>query len=100
MCMGFEGVLIEIEGTGITRTGLLRVGQRDFAIGLACVPEAMVGDVVIAHSGQGVRVVASDGDDVGEGSGVRLESESLIDSRRVGVTHLVDIEHGSVQHSG
>jgi len=97
--MGFEGVLVEIEGVGITRTGLLQVGQRDFAIGLACVPEATVGDVVIAHSGQGVRVVASDGDDVGERSGVRLEAESLIDSRRVGMAHLVDVERSSVQRT-
>lgn len=58
MCIGFEGVLVEAEGSGVVRIGLLRVGAREYRIGLACVPEAQVGDRIIAHSGQAVRVVA------------------------------------------
>jgi len=56
MCVGFEGELISAVGDGVVRTGVLRVDGRDYEIGLACVPEAEVGDTVVAHSGQAVRV--------------------------------------------
>ena len=59
MCIGFEGRLIEAEGDGLTRSGVLQVGDRRYEIGLTFVPEAVVGDTVIAHTGQAVRVVPS-----------------------------------------
>jgi hypothetical protein len=40
---------------------VLRVADRDYEIGLACVPEAGLGDTVIAHSGQAVRVAEPTG---------------------------------------
>lgn len=59
MCLGYEGTLIETSGDGVARHGVLVVGDRRFEIGLAFVPDAREGDRVIAHSGQGVRVVTS-----------------------------------------
>lgn len=100
MCVGFEGVLTEVEGLGIVRTGVLLVEGRAYTIGLACVPDARVGDTVIAHSGQAVRVAASDGDGVIERPGVDLESEPLVDERGIGVAHLVDIQRRPVQLTG
>ncbi len=100
MCVGYEGILVEAEGQGIVRTGVLRVGNREHVIGLACVPEAEVGDRVIAHSGHAVRVVDSQSLDVGERSGVRLESEALVDEGGAGMAHLVDLQGGSVETSG
>jgi hydrogenase maturation factor len=99
MCVGFEGVLTEVEGSGIVRTGVLLVGDRAYTIGLACVPEAVAGDIVIAHSGQAVRVVSSDGDGVAERPGVGLESEPLVDQRGVGVADLVDVQRSPIESS-
>ena len=62
MCIGFEGELISTAGEGVTRSGILRVDDRDHEIGLAFVPEAQIGDRLIVHSGLGIRVV-------GEGEG-------------------------------
>lgn len=67
MCVGFEGVLIAAEGFGITRTGVVLVADREYTIGLACVPDARLGDQLIAHSGQAVRVVTLRGDAGSEG---------------------------------
>ena len=97
MCVGFEGVLTEVEGSGIVRTGVLLVGGRDYTIGLACVPDALVGDVVISHSGQAVRVVSSDGDGVAERPREGLESEPFVDESGVGMAPLVDIQSGPVE---
>ncbi len=65
MCLGFEGVLVGVNGVGVIRSGVLRVADRDYEIGLSFVPDAKVGDRLIAHSGQGVRVIG-----VAEDSGV------------------------------
>jgi hydrogenase maturation factor len=59
MCLGYEGTLAAVEGDGVTRRGVLVVGDRRFDIGLGFVPDAEVGDMILAHSGQGVRVVSS-----------------------------------------
>jgi hydrogenase maturation factor len=59
MCLGYEGTLEAITGTGVTRRGILVIDDRRFEIGLAFVPEARTGDLVLAHSGQGVRVISS-----------------------------------------
>jgi hydrogenase maturation factor len=59
MCVGFEGELVEVTGSGLTRSGILQVDDRRFPIGLTFVPEARLGDRVVAHTGQAVRVVAS-----------------------------------------
>lgn len=97
MCVGFEGVLTEVEGSGIVRTGVLLVGGRAYTIGLACVPDALVGDILIAHSGQAVRVVSSDGDGVVERPGEGLESEPLVDERGVGVAPPIDVQSRAVE---
>jgi hypothetical protein len=59
VCLGYEGVLTAVEGNGVSRRGVLVVGDRTFEIGLGFVPDADVGDQVLAHSGQGVRVVSN-----------------------------------------
>lgn len=57
MCLGFEGMLVGVDGVGVVRSGVLRIADHDYEIGLSFVPDAKVGDRIIAHSGQGVRVV-------------------------------------------
>lgn len=57
MCVGFEGVLIEESGDGLARRGVLEVGDRRFEIALTFTPEARVGDRLVAHTGQALRVV-------------------------------------------
>lgn len=57
MCLGFEGVLTEVRGTGLERTGILTVGDRRYPVALTFAPDAREGDTVVAHSGQVVRVV-------------------------------------------
>ena len=59
MCLGYEGVLTVVEGDGVERRGVLVIDDRSFDIGLTFVPDARAGDRVLAHSGQGVRVVSS-----------------------------------------
>jgi uncharacterized Zn-binding protein involved in type VI secretion len=59
MCLGYEGTLTDVEGDGLTRHGVLVVGERRFEIGLSFVPDARSGDRLLAHSGQGVRVISS-----------------------------------------
>ncbi len=61
MCLGFEGMLVGVNGVGVVRSGVLRIADRDYEIGLSFVPDAKVGDRIIAHSGQGVRVVGESG---------------------------------------
>lgn len=62
MCLGFEGVLVGVDGVGVVRSGVLRVADHDYEIGLSFVPDAKVGDRIIAHSGQGVRVTGVAGE--------------------------------------
>ena len=100
MCLGFEGILVEAEGSGVVRTGVLLVDDRAYTIGLACVPDAAVGDIVIAHSGQAVRVVSSGADGVAERAGVGLESEPLVNEGGVGVAHLIDVQSNAIQPTG
>lgn len=59
MCLGYEGILGAISGDGVTRSGVLDVGEQRLEIGLSFVPEARTGDRILAHSGQGVRVISS-----------------------------------------
>jgi hydrogenase maturation factor len=58
VCLGFEGELVSVDGDGVTRSGVLRIGDRDLLVGLSFVPEARVGDRLLVHSGQAVRVTA------------------------------------------
>jgi len=60
MCLGFEGMLVGVDGVGVVRSGVLRIADHDYEIGLSFVPDAKVGDRIIAHSGQGVRIVSQD----------------------------------------
>lgn len=57
MCLGFEGVLVQVAGDGVARSGVIETATRRVLIGLGFVPEAQLGDTILAHSGQGVRVV-------------------------------------------
>jgi len=86
-----------VEGTGILRPGVLRVGTRDHVIDLACVSDAGVGGRVVAHSGHGVKVVELESLDVGERAGIGGEAETLIDDGGIGVAHLVDLEGGPIE---
>ena len=56
MCLGFEGVLESTVGEGVERSGEVRFPDRVLVVGLAFVPEARVGDRLLVHSGQAVRV--------------------------------------------
>lgn len=57
MCVGFEGTLTVVRGEGPTRSGVLIVDGHAYEIGLAFVPGARPGDRLVAHTGQGVRIV-------------------------------------------
>lgn len=57
MCVGFEGTLAAVAGDGPARSGVLIVNGRFYDVGLAFVPEARPGDRLVAHTGQGVRIV-------------------------------------------
>jgi hydrogenase maturation factor len=59
MCLGFEGLLLAVEGEGVARSGTVRFEGRDLEVGLAFVPEARIGDRLLVHSGQAVRVQSS-----------------------------------------
>lgn len=59
MCLGFEGVLVAVTGEGVTRSGTVRLEDRTLVVGLGFVPEARVGDRLLVHSGQAVRVQSS-----------------------------------------
>ena len=49
MCLGFEGTLISVTGSGVTRSGLLLIDEREIEIGLAFVPEAEIGDRLLQY---------------------------------------------------
>jgi len=57
MCIAREALLVEIHGDGVARWGVVRHEGLTSVVGLAFVPEATVGDIVLIHSGQAVRVV-------------------------------------------
>lgn len=57
MCVPAEALLVEIHGDGVERWGrVVREGVTT-QVGLAFVPGANVGDVVLVHSGQAFRVL-------------------------------------------
>lgn len=59
MCLGYEGVLASTSGEGVTRRGVLVVGEQHHEVGLTFLPDARAGDRILAHSGQGVRLISS-----------------------------------------
>ena len=57
MCLAVPGQVINIEGEGLARQGLVRFGQIERTISLAMTPEAAVDDYVIVHVGLAISVV-------------------------------------------
>lgn len=61
MCLAIPGRIVEItDGEGLEHTGLMEVDGVRREVNLGLVPEAKVGDSVVAHSGFALRVVPSD----------------------------------------
>lgn len=57
MCLPECGLLVEVHGEGVERWGVVTHQGRAQRVGLAFVPEATVGDVLLIHSGQAFRIV-------------------------------------------
>ena len=60
MCVAYPGQIVATEGEGHTRSGVLEYGTRRLSVSLALVPDAQVGDWVIAHSGLAIRILPAD----------------------------------------
>jgi hydrogenase assembly chaperone HypC/HupF len=72
MCVAIPGPIVSIaEGKGRSRPAVMRVAGRDVAIDLILVPEAGIGDHVVAHSGYAIRVVPAAAQPAGETRSVR-----------------------------
>ena len=64
MCLALPGRILDIaEGDGLQRTGTIDIGGVERQVSLAMVPEAVVGDYVVTHSGFALRVTAAPGPD-------------------------------------
>ena len=62
MCLAIPGRIVDIvEGEGLQRTGTIDIGGIEREVSLAMVPEAVVGDYVVTHSGFALRVTAAPG---------------------------------------
>ena len=57
MCVAYPGQIVATGGEGHSRSGTLEYGSRQLSVSLALVPEARVGDWVIAHSGLAIRIL-------------------------------------------
>lgn len=57
MCVPTEALLVEIHGDGVERWGRVTREGVTTQVGLAFVPEANVGDVLLIHSGQAFRIL-------------------------------------------
>ena len=57
MCLAESGLLIEIHGEGVTRTGIVETEQGTMTVSLTYLPDALPGDAILFHSGIGFRIV-------------------------------------------
>jgi len=57
MCLAIPGEIVEIREEGALRNGKVRFGGIAREICLAYVPEAKVGDYVLAHAGFAITIV-------------------------------------------
>jgi hydrogenase maturation factor len=60
MCLPEAALLIEDHGEGVERWGVVTHDGRTQKVGLAFVPEANLGDVLLIHSGQAFRILERD----------------------------------------
>lgn len=51
MCLAVPGELLSVEGLGLERQGVVSFGGVRKTISLACLPDAVPGDYVLAHAG-------------------------------------------------
>lgn len=51
MCLAVPGELLSVQGEGLEREGIVSFGGVRKKISLACLPEAVPGDYVLAHAG-------------------------------------------------
>lgn len=59
MCLPETVLLVEDHGEGVERWGLVTREGLSQKVGLAFVPEAGLGDILLVHSGQAFRVLTS-----------------------------------------
>jgi hydrogenase maturation factor len=57
MCLPETVLLVEVHGEGVERWGVVTREGKAQRAGLAYVPEANVGDLLLVHSGQAFRIV-------------------------------------------
>ena len=57
MCLPQTALLVEDHGDGVERWGIVARDGRTQKVGLAFVPEASVGDILLIHSGQAFRIL-------------------------------------------
>ena len=57
MCLGVPGKVLSVEGEDFARTGKVEFGGVSREISLAYVPQAQVGDYVVAHVGFAISVI-------------------------------------------
>lgn len=57
MCLPETVLLVEAHGEGVERWGTVTREGHVKEVGLAFVPEANVGDILMVHSGQAFRIV-------------------------------------------
>ena len=60
MCLAVPGIIDRIEGFGAARLATVVIGSATRRIGLALVPDAAVGDWVLFHGGQALRILDRD----------------------------------------
>jgi hydrogenase maturation factor len=63
MCLPETVLLVEAHGDGVERWGVVTREGHTQRVGLAFVPEANVGDLLMVHSGQAFRIVEREGDE-------------------------------------
>ena len=60
MCLGVPGKVLSIEGEEFARTAQVEFGGVSREVSLAYVPQARVGDYVVAHVGFAISVIDED----------------------------------------
>lgn len=63
MCLPVTALLVEDHGDGVERWGIVTYEGRTQKVGLAFVPEANLGDILLIHSGQAFRILESGRDE-------------------------------------